>query len=442
MTAYDVTIAPCYRTPWCDAAGRDEIVTSLLVTGQLTLEPDRLENGNIGNAYVVVGLFSSLRKAFPRATIRTTLQVSKRLQRECNLEVLPPSVFMNPHTDSLESVRRDTGPWESAVRRSDVVLDVSGDMWGPNADLISPGRFVAGLERIYQSISLGIPTMLVASSPGPFSEEDDELKSIARQSYGLYSAVVNREPASTRHLAGLDFDMTRTHSTACPSWLYTSSVTPRDARRRLGIEIGASVLAVAICGWNFRSGSFGQTDRALTEYLPFAVPASQFAAREGLDVVVLSHSNGFTRQSEGIVLNEGRDAVHAERLTECFLSLGTKNVTLLRGPIEPQVAHSFLGSCSYVVSGRLHGAVAALSAGVPTVCLDYGIGPQNLKSLGFMELVGCEDFIVSPEADAIASALDLATDEDLTHRITHKLVDVRTAAANTWKTVTTTVGSS
>lgn len=413
---------------------------SLLVTGQLTLEPDRLENGNIGNAYVVVGLFSSLRAAFSRATIRTTFQVSARLRRECNLEVLSPSVNIDPHSDALESVRRDTGPWESVVRRSDVVLDVSGDLWGPNADLISRGRFVAGLERIYQSVSLGTPAVLVASSPGPFSEEGNSLKPIARQAYELYSAIVNREPASTRHLAGLGFDMSRTRTSACPSWLYTSSVTPDDARRGLGIEIEARVLAVAICGWNFKSGSFSQSDRPLSEYLPFALPVSQFAAREDLDVVVLSHSNGFARAGDGIVLNEGRDAVHAERLTDCLRSLGTKRVSLIRGPIEPQVAHSFLGSCSYVVSGRLHGAVAALSAGVPTVCLDYGLGPQNLKSLGFMELVGCGDFFVSPDCDAIASALHQATDESLSHAITKQLVEVRTAAADTWQTVAAFVG--
>lgn len=132
----------------------ETVLTTLLVTGQLTLEPERLENGNIGNAYVVVGLFFSLREHFPKATIRTTLQVSEGLQRRCRLEVLPPSVYIDPRGPALDSVRINTASWKSAVLASDIVLDVSGDLWGPNADSIAQNRFVAGLERMNQAASL------------------------------------------------------------------------------------------------------------------------------------------------------------------------------------------------------------------------------------------------------------------------------------------------
>ena len=273
----------------------------------------------------------------------------------------------------------------------------------------------------------------MASCPGPFDAAGENLKEDAKQTYNRYDAVVNREPASTRHLDRLGFEMSRTQTSACPSWLYKSAVTPSDARRRLGIEWSARVVAVAICGWNFQTGSFRQSDRSLSEYLPFAEPVSRFAAREGLAVVVFSHANGFARSNNGIVPQPGTDAVHADRLADCLRRLGTKEVTLVRGPVKAEVAHSFLGSCNYVVSGRLHGAVAALSAGIPTVCLDYGLGPENLKTRGFMEMVGCEDFFVPPEADPISSALARATKEGLREKICDQVADVRNSAHNTWQ---------
>ena len=51
---------------------------------------------------------------------------------------------------------------------------------------------------------------------------------------------------------------------------------------------------------------------------------------------------------------------------------------------------------SMLVSGRIHGAVAALSQSVPTVIIDYGHEPKAHKLIGFAKVVGVQDFVADP----------------------------------------------
>ena len=49
------------------------------------------------------------------------------------------------------------------------------------------------------------------------------------------------------------------------------------------------------------------------------------------------------------------------------------------------------------VSGRIHGAVAALSQSVPTVIIDYGHEPKAHKLKGFAAVVNVSEYVAEPE---------------------------------------------
>jgi colanic acid/amylovoran biosynthesis protein len=381
------------------------LVERIFVTGQLSLQPGRLENGNIGNAYVAIGCFSSLRMAFPEADIRTTLQVSRATCARYAVTTVPVEVFVDPADDSRDALRANHAAWMAEVQRADIVLDVSGDVWGPNASLISPRRFLAASERLFSAMETGVPVALVASSPGPFLEDSDFTR-IARELYSGYSVVVNREPASTRHLAEVGFDMSRTRTTACPSWTFKSDVSPAEARMSLGFAEDEPLTAIVPCAWNLSTGAFEDSARPTDDYSVFIDVVEQMA-RSGVGrVVVVSPSNGFVGDPHRPQLIPGRDAIHVQRILQGVEARGIVGVNGIVGPVDPDTMHAFLGSLSLVIAGRLHAGVAALSGGVPTVCIDYGIGPVNLKSHGFFELMDLADSVVPLNREQITQAAD------------------------------------
>ena len=52
----------------------------LLLIGQCSLHWGRMENGNIGNYYIVEPLIRELHRVFPDAEIVTTMQMTERFQ--------------------------------------------------------------------------------------------------------------------------------------------------------------------------------------------------------------------------------------------------------------------------------------------------------------------------------------------------------------------------
>ena len=53
-----------------------------------------------------------------------------------------------------------------------------------------------------------------------------------------------------------------------------------------------------------------------------------------------------------------------------------------------------------LISGRIHGAVQALSQAIPTAIIDYGHEPKAHKLKGFARIYGVDDYLIdlnSPE---------------------------------------------
>lgn len=391
------------------------IIMNLFVTGQLTLHQGRLEFGNIGNYYVVEPIFRELRIVFPEAEIRTTFQFSSSFLQKYDIKTLPMQAYWDFESDenlpiAEEELRKaykirsgdraeELTTYIEAVLWCDAFIDISGDIWGDNADFIGKDRFRVGLLKDQIAQILGKPTFMLAGSPGPFS--DKQTCAIAHDVYKAFTYVTNREPLSTALLVKQGFSCGNTLDLACPSFLFRPC-SP-DLSERALIEAGLRrddrpIIGFILCGWNFEEGPFDKSPRRDEEYRVFVNAAEYMIRSYDAKICLVSHSNGFIRSEDSIKLIHGRDYVIIKQLERILRERGME-VYSLDNIYTPEVTKGIIGKFNMLVSGRLHGAVAGLSQGVPTVTIDYGHEPKAHKSRGFNLLMGSERFLADPTVD-------------------------------------------
>jgi colanic acid/amylovoran biosynthesis protein len=385
---------------------------SVLVTGLCSLEWGRMEFGNVGNSYVSHGFFKMLRRHMPQTRIVTTLQFSDQFLSLYQLESTSMDIFIdnpfNAEAELLEAKRRAglanhlevrggmfTSKYLDVLDTVDTVLDLSGDIWGDNALFLSTSRLRVALLKIQTAQILGKKTALVASSPGPFERLTLEDLSLARKVYASFDLVLNREAQSFNVLRESGFDVTRTKSLACPSVLFQSSKQSSSSEGRL--DKTKPQIGMSICGWNFLEGPFNKEPRERQEFKPFVEMLKIMLATTEAEIILFSHSNGFSREGGKVQHKSGRDFVLVEQLYEELLSTGFDSKVRLSDEFRTvRQTHQFIGELDMLVAGRAHAAVAALSQGVPTIMIDYGHGPIAHKTRGFLELYGKEDWLVEP----------------------------------------------
>ena len=89
-----------------------------------------------------------------------------------------------------------------------------------------------------------------------------------------------------------------------------------------------------------------------------------------------------------------------------------------------------------MISGRIHGAVAALSQNIPTMIIDYGHELKAHKLKGFAQLAGVEEFICNP-----ASYQDMidkfnicwSTKDDVKNHLENRISEVKMKAKENFK---------
>lgn len=253
----------------------------IFVMGQCTLHWGRMEFGNVGNYYIVEPMFEELRKVFPKAEIATTMQFSDAFCRRHDIILLPQELYYCfGKTDNLECAKYEykivsesliaETPYINEIRKSDLVIDFSGDIWGDNAVLLGKDRFEAGLYKDLTAQALK-PTVMIAGSPGPF--EACQSLDLVKQAYAGFNLVVNREPASSALLKRYGFDLSKTKVRTCPSFLFqaASADTVRQTVScpRLFEKNGKAKVGLILCGWNFQQGPFDIWPRQDGEYNNF-----------------------------------------------------------------------------------------------------------------------------------------------------------------------------
>ncbi|MCK5018992.1 MAG: polysaccharide pyruvyl transferase family protein [Candidatus Peribacteraceae bacterium] len=385
----------------------------IFLTGQTTLHWGRMEYGNIGNYYIIEPFVRELHKTFTDCDIYTTLQMSDGFCSKEKITRLPIELYYSWNNDNylnetihelgLASIYNKTGKlfyeteYIKEVLKSDLVIDFSGDLWGSNADIIGNNRFLVGLIKDRVAQLLGKKTVMFAGSPGPF--KDDGIKEFAKETYANFELVTNREPLSTRLLEANGFDISRTKSLACPSFLFESVAGEKKVQllKGEGLDTDKPKVCFILCGWNFIDGPFDKTDRNDNEFTQFAEAIEFVSENLGADIYLMSHSNGFPIYPEEFKLLHGRDYYTIKQLQRLIQRRGiATKLHLLDGVYDAWETKAILGNFEMLISGRIHGCVGGLSQNIPTVIIDYGHAPKAHKITGFATVVGNEEYIANP----------------------------------------------
>jgi colanic acid/amylovoran biosynthesis protein len=381
----------------------------ILLIGQLTLQLGRIEHGNIGNFYIIEPLIKNLHKTFPSADIYTTFQMTKEFCKKEKIICLPMEFYYDWSPNSLDTAYKelaiasiyneshqliDTTPFINEVLKSDLVIDFSGDIWGKNADLIGENRFLIGLikDRIVQLLNK--KNVMLVGSPGPFDKND----AFAKVVYSNFDLVTNREPISTKLLKKWGFDISKTLSLSGPAFLFKAA--PKIKYQKIDknkFNNTQPKIGFTICGWNFTRGPYSIENRKEKEFLPFVKTIEYISQNTNSYIYLISHSNGFDIFKNKIQLKYGRDYPIIKKLYEIVKKRNiAKNIFLVEGIYNPADTKAIISKFDMMVSGRVHGCIAALSQYIPAVLIDYGHEPKAHKIKGFAKLIGVEKYIANP----------------------------------------------
>lgn len=386
---------------------------NILVIGQGTLHWGRLEFGNIGNYYIIEPFFRELHRVFPQATIRTTFQMTVEFQKRENVSSVPMSLYyawndMDLPTAykeyTIASIYKETGalidttPYIEELRRTDLLIDFSGDIWGQNADFVGPNRFLIGLLKDRSAQLLGIPTAMIAGSPGPFNR--DATLEFAKLVFEKFDLVTNREEISKKVLDDFGFDTGKVHSLACPAFEFEPASNGEIAPFLEGSPLERKIRPVVgfiLCGWNLLKGPYSRTDWEEGEFKNYTDLLRMMVKKYNVDVCLMSHSNGFIVPPAEFKLIKGRDYPMAKEIyTLLKNSEVSDHVYLFDGIYTPAETKGIIGHFDMLISGRVHAAVAALSQSVPTMIIDYGHEPKAHKLRGFARVANVEQYVADP----------------------------------------------
>lgn len=358
----------------------------IFVTGLCTLHWGRLEYGNVGNYYIIEPLFRQLHRVFPDAEVITTFQMTDSFIQKEHITVLPMSLFYSWKDDDVSLAEHEldlahefekTGTWSDttayidAVTQSSLLIDVSGDMWGDNAEHVGHDRFYTDLLKLRTAQLAGVKTVLFAGTPGPFT--DEKRVDFAREVFSHFDLVLNREPTSTHNLEKWHFNMDRVKDFACPAFIFEpeekskvlsllESELPKNTKNPLvGFSIG---------GFNMPIGPYDMWPRDDDQYTVFAKAIEYIVNSLEATVVLISHTNGFDTEPV-FLLKNGRDYPILKQLQEVVRKRGiVKNmdrVLCIENPHIPRITKGIIGCFDMMVTGRVHASVAAISQCVPTV---------------------------------------------------------------------------
>lgn len=385
---------------------------NILIIGQCTLHWGRMEFGNIGNFYIMEPFFRELYKVYPDATVKTTMQMSDRFQKDERVESIPMELYYGWNEKDLDialaelasaEIYSKTGtlpketPYIKEVLWADLVIDFSGDIWGDNADFLGADRFLIGLIKDRVPQLLGKKTVMLAGSPGPFKNQ--KVKEFAKEVYENFDLVTNREEISIGLMEKEGFNVSKTKSLACPAFMFEPAKGEKidELIKKEGLNTAKPKVGFILCGWNFTEGPFDKELREDSEFIQFAEAVEYISEKLGLDVYLMSHSNGFPIPPKKFELIHGRDYPIVKQLQKVIETRGiVKNVHSLDGVYDSWETKAILGHFDMLVSGRVHGAVGGLSQNVPTVIIDYGHEPKAHKIMGFAKVAGVEEYVADP----------------------------------------------
>ncbi len=421
----------------------------ILVTGLCTLHWGRLQYGNVGNYYIIEPLFRELHRVFPEGEIATTFQMTEEFILKEKITVLPMEWYYAWREDEIELAKSEyeavknkdiiKTPFAEYVKNCDLVINVSGDMWGDNAEHVGRGRFLVDLYKMGTAQLLGKKTVLFGGTPGPFNEE--ESKEFAKEIFKQFALVVNREPVSNKNLKDWGFFVDKVKDFACPAFLYEPELD--EENKRLAKDIISTIrdekplIGFTIGGFNMPIGPYDMWPRDEWQYNVFAEIVENMINVLDAKVVFISHTNGFILPPNFELIN-GRDFLILNQLYEIILKRGklkdANNLVIIDKPYLPEMVKTIIGSFDMMVTGRVHASVAAISQNIPTVFLTYEQSfIPSTKMYGFASLCEVGEYVCEPtNAEEMIRLVDdcYKKREEIRTRLNNRIPEVKQYARN------------
>jgi colanic acid/amylovoran biosynthesis protein len=388
---------------------------SILVTGLCTLHWGRLQYGNIGNYYIVEPLFRQLHKHFPDYRIITTFQMDEQFIRKEDIEVVPMELYYSWNEEDVPNAYKDVEvaekrahnieceltQWVECLLNCEYVINVSGDMWGNNAEHVGHKRFLVDCLKMKAAQLLQKKTILYAVTPGPFSDKEEN--QLAKEVFNKFDLVVIREKVSRDNLIKWGFSIEHVVWAPCPSFLFEAN---KDYRSKWTQCIGNSheqqrkVIGITFGGFNLPCGPYDMWPRAEEQYEVYVKLAEYVMNDLKADLVIFSHTNGFDLPPH-FRLKCGRDYMILEQLYHILLKKNPKyeeHIKLIDEPLLPCDIKKVIGNLDMLITGRVHASVAATSQCVPTVYVEYDRRViYSDKMTGFSAQLGMEEFVCEPQ---------------------------------------------
>ena len=280
----------------------------------------------------------------------------------------------------------------AAYENADIVVSAPG---GPYfGDLYINHEFVHWLY-VWMAALHKKPVVLYAPSAGPFNAK--WANPFRRFTYRCCEVIYVREEISAsniRSLFGSRNKNVTVHVSADAALQVRIPPAPRSSQRQL--------IAVSAINWTYK-GTADVAARQKEYDSCIAEAVSQLAGDEPTDVVLIP-------QLHSTVKRDAPYLAHVGALIEKHTAGKDISVRVLDESTEMLEQRATFASADWVIAGRYHPAVFALSAGVPQLCIPY-----EHKATGLLQLGGLDD-IVLPIEKVNAQSISEKVEYLKTHR--------------------------
>ncbi|MFX0140033.1 MAG: polysaccharide pyruvyl transferase family protein [Candidatus Hodarchaeota archaeon] len=363
---------------------------------------------NKGDAGILIGMFFSLRKYIPNASISImsrTPQIDSVKYSKYGIGVLRDFVILTSNKQRkilkelhLLIIMFISAIWLSINKRQKKEIKlplIDADMyktlrWYRDADIViscgggflhdSAGyTFLIHLYSIFLALLLNKPTVLYAQSIGPFKNK--LYKWITKSILNKVSLITVREKISYKYLLEMGINKPRIILTADSAFVI-NSISENKAKQLLleeGIILNDSpLIGVTVRHWVFpRSKNIDRKHiefvRKMTEIINYLIE------RKSATIIFLPQAiNPYDIKSDD--RNVAIQIFHRTKYK--------RNVNVLEKDFSPEELKGISGLMDIFIGTRMHSNIFAASMGTPVIAIEY-----LPKTRGIMSMLGLDEYV-------------------------------------------------
>ena len=378
---------------------------SSYVRGSMNSRPIR-----VGLAWHCLGHPNLGVDALTRANFLLLENAAGRIGKELNVITLgsgplpaEESIPANLTTSARFRIKPFPRGWSeylTELHRCDLVLDIGeGDSW---TDIYGTKRLTYQTVTKLAAIALGKPLVLAPQTIGPF--EHVAARPIADFVMNRCRAVYTRDHLST------DYLRERRVRARSAEFIDVAFALPHTPMPRIGDGFN---VGINVSGLLYRGGYTGRNELGMT--LDYAALThgliKGLLARKNTNVYLVAHVIGDTgNDCDTTVIPELQARYPALRTLPRFANASD--------------AKSHISGLDFIIAGRMHACIAALSAGVPTLAISYSRKFNGLfDSLGYPHYINGKSIDTDRAIICALGAVDRA--DDLKADVDHAILEAQ-----------------